>query len=82
MVEINTVGDFKKYKATEGYIIITDTNGRKVHSTRCKTVEVDKFKEKVMDNQKNSGQYFFTADLIEAVEFPKVKKCDECRRLM
>lgn len=80
MIEITTIVDFKKYKSIEGYIVIVDTTGTKVHSNKCRTVEIDKFKKKVIDNNKKMGQYLFTNDLIEAVEYPKVKKCDICRK--
>jgi hypothetical protein len=81
MIEINSPDEFKKYRYTEGYFIITDSaNGNKVHINNCKTLEVSNFKVKVTQNQKGTGQYFFTTDLLEALEYSKVKKCDVCRR--
>lgn len=82
MIEITTVEGFRKFKSTEGYFIITDTNGRKVHSNRCVAVDVSNFREKVIDNSNRSGRYFFTDNFLEALQYPKVKKCEECRRML
>ncbi|MBM7564982.1 hypothetical protein [Paenibacillus sacheonensis] len=82
MIEIVTVEDFKTYKSKEGYFIITDTTGRKLHATRCTFVDLKHFSEKVADNANRNGKYFYTDDFFEAREYPKVKKCEACRRYL
>ncbi|QHT63122.1 hypothetical protein GXP70_26235 [Paenibacillus lycopersici] len=82
MIEITSVEEFKTYKSTSGYFIITDTTGRKLHSNRCTFVDLKHFSEKVIGNESKNGKYFFTDDFFEAREYPKVKKCEACRRLL
>ncbi|NBD24536.1 hypothetical protein [Paenibacillus glycinis] len=82
MIEIKTAEDFKACKGKDGYFIIADTTGRKLHSTRCVFVDIAHFSAKAIDNANKNGQYFFTDDFFEAREYPKVKKCEACRRFI
>jgi hypothetical protein len=81
MIEIVSLQQFKEYRSYDGYFIVTDTTGKKIHVTRCPTIDASTFKEKVIENKKN-GNYYYFSDLIEAQEKFKVKKCNECRRYM
>ncbi|MGU3469868.1 hypothetical protein ACLBWT_01720 [Paenibacillus sp. D51F] len=65
LISITDVDGFKQYKATEGYFIITDTTGTKVHTNRCVHVDVSHFREKVIENNAANGNYLFTDDLLE-----------------
>lgn len=82
MIEITTVEEFKTCKGTEGYFVVTDATGRKLHSNRCTFVDLKHYSEKVLDNGNKNGKYFFTDDFFEAREYPKVKKCEACRRFL
>lgn len=83
MIEITEIEDFKKYKAMEGYFIITDMTGRRLlHWHRCADVDISHFRLKVKKNENSTGHYYFTDDLLEGLEYPKIKKCDNCRRFI
>ncbi|QHW32929.1 hypothetical protein GZH47_20440 [Paenibacillus rhizovicinus] len=82
MIEVMTIEDFTTYKSQQGYFIIADSTGRKLHSTRCAAVDSSSFKDKAGDAASHSRRCFYTDDFFEAREYPKVKKCEECRRLL
>ncbi|RAP75866.1 hypothetical protein [Paenibacillus montanisoli] len=83
MIPITSLEDFKTYKGTQGYFIIADdVNGRKMHSNRCTAVDITHFRTKVLEKEGQHGRYFFTEDFFEAREYPKVKKCELCRKFM
>jgi hypothetical protein len=81
LMEITSLEQFKEFRSKDGYFVVTDTLGKKVHITKCRTIDVSTFTEKVLETKKN-GKYFFFSDLIDANEAFKVKKCDVCRRFM
>ncbi|MEK3917288.1 hypothetical protein [Paenibacillus sp. FSL H7-0331] len=77
MIPVLSLVKFRELRSKEGYFVVTDINGKKIHTTRCKTIDASTFKEKVLDNESASGKYFFFTDIIAAQEAFKVKKCDE-----
>lgn len=83
MIKITTEEDFKQYRATDGYFIVKDNaNKNKVHVTRCPTLDISTFREKVLSNDGKNGEYLYTDDLIAATNYTKGRKCENCRRIM
>jgi len=78
--QITTLAEFREAKYTrDGYIVIVDTTGSKIHMPSCDDVDIAYFREKVVDNLERNGGYFLIDDLIVAAEEFKAKKCLNCQ---
>jgi hypothetical protein len=70
LIQINEV-DVLNQRIIEifGFIIITDKHtGDKVHMPDCSFVKESSFLKKVKDNKEENGMYYWTSNLIEALE--------------
>lgn len=80
MTEITSEEAFREAKfARDGYIVITDTTGNKIHMPRCDDVKISDFREKVLNNEKRNGRYYFVEDLVAGIEEFRAKKCQNCK---
>jgi hypothetical protein len=62
----------------EGFIVITDTTGNKIHSVSCRWVNRNGFELKVIVNRKRNGRYFWSKDYHEAEARFRAKDCRTC----
>jgi len=81
--EVLTVPDYRKYVGDGGYFLVTDSTGRQtIHSVDCIHYgysNVDSFKEKVVDNHRQQGQYFYSDDIGALRKaFPKAVRSQNC----
>ncbi|RXZ78081.1 hypothetical protein EBB07_28935 [Paenibacillaceae bacterium] len=82
MIEISSAEQFKEYRSKDGYFVVKDITGIKIHVTRCPDVDIANFNKKVIENSSKNGGYYYFEDVIDANEKLKPKKCENCRRLM
>ena len=83
MTEIQTLDQFREIKAgnkTHFVIIIDNANPNKSHFVGCEFVAEENFQEKVLDNSKKSGSYFYYTSRNEAkmAEHQNVSPCGRC----
>lgn len=83
--KIITTENFKLVKNDPNfYVVITDTTGRKIHSSRCGHVDISHFRTKVVHKQENggkpNGEYYCSDDFLELMESFKPQKCEECKK--
>lgn len=77
--EINTLKQFDLITSRgEGFIVILDTTGNKIHRALCKWVKRDNFNEKVIVNRKRNGRYFWCRDHKDAMVRFRAKECRTC----
>lgn len=83
MNEITTLEEFKRIKNGDPnhIIVILDTaNENKSHFVGCEYINEDNFQEKVLENNRKNGHYFYYRTLNEAgqADHPKVSPCGRC----
>lgn len=79
-IEIVDVGQLKYVKRDDkGYVVIMDTVRNTLHRPGCDNVNVVHFREKVLDNGKKNGKYFWVDTVETARNLFKVKFCDNCQ---
>lgn len=77
--EIDTLEQFDLIVGRgEGFIVILDTTGNKIHRASCKWIKRDNFNEKVIINKKRNGRYFWCGDHKDAMVRFRVKGCRTC----
>lgn len=79
-IEIVNVDQLKAVKREDkGYVVIKDTVRNTLHLPGCEYVNVVNFREKVLDNGKKNGNYFWVNTLETARNLFKAKFCDNCQ---
>jgi hypothetical protein len=77
--EINTLDQFNStIDRGEGYIVLLDTTGNKIHRASCKWLNKESFNEKVIINRKKNGRYFWCRDYRNATQRFRAKDCKSC----
>lgn len=77
--EINTVDELDRVISEEdGFIVILDTTGNKIHRVSCRSVSRNGFNEKVIVNRKRNGRYFWCKEHNEAKARFRAKDCKTC----
>jgi len=77
--DIKTIDEFREAKfERNGYIVIVDITGNKIHTPRCADVDIAHFREKVLNNDSKNGAYYLVDDFVDAIEEFKAKKCQNC----
>jgi len=78
-VEVNTLEELDQIiSRKEGFIVITDTTGNKIHSISCRWVNRNGFELKVIVNRKRNGRYFWCKDYDGAKARFRAKDCRTC----
>jgi len=62
----------------EGFIVLLDTTGNKIHKVSCKWINRESFNEKVIINRKKNGRYFWCRDYKDATLKFRVRACKSC----
>jgi len=83
MTEITTMSQFREIKNgnLDHIVIITDTaNGNKSHFVGCEFVTEENFQEKVGDNSKKNGNYFYytSKKAAKGADHQGVSPCGRC----
>lgn len=78
--EILTMGGFRMAVArTDGFIVIVDSaSGKKVHKAGCSWVTKKNFEEKVVENEREHGRYYWCGDLRTAKSRFSATVCKKC----
>ena len=78
-IEINTMKEFDRVLGEKnGFIVILDTTGNKIHHVSCRWVNRNGFNEKVIINRKRNGRYFWCKDCNEAKAKYRARDCKTC----
>ncbi|NGQ93570.1 hypothetical protein G3578_00050 [Brevibacillus sp. SYP-B805] len=78
--ELQNEIDFDHVKTLkEGFIIIIDTTGNKIHRTSCPNIYKPYFIQKVIKNRKKNGTYYYTDTLALAVKKWNPEWCLQCK---
>lgn len=77
--EILTIGGFRQALSREdGFIVIVNAAGKKVHKAGCSWVTKKNFEAKVIDNERENGRYFWCGDLRTAKGKFRAASCSKC----